>query len=189
MQVLEREFSFNMGSYQEELTRAMTHLGTHKDTIFLGQAVSFPGTAMTSTLQGIDRNKLIELPVEEDLQMGMSIGMALDGLIPISIFPRWNFLLLAVNQIVNHLDKMKELLQTEMAPKVIIRTGIGSINPMDPGPQHKGDFTEAFKSMCQHIEIIRLDEAESVFPSYKHALERKDGISTILVEWGDKYNE
>ena len=178
-----------MGSYQRELTRAMTHLGAHKNTIFLGQAVSFPGTAMTSTLEGIDKNKLIELPVEEDLQMGMSIGMALDGLIPISIFPRWNFLLLAVNQIVNHLDKMKELLQTETAPKVIIRTGIGSIKPMDPGPQHKGDFTDSFKKMCQHIEVIRLDETKSIVPAYTYALERKDGISTILVEWSDKYNE
>lgn len=189
MQVLAKGYNFNMGSYQTELTRAMNYLGMHENSIFLGQAISFPGTAMTTTLEGIDRKKLIELPVEEDLQMGMSTGMALDGMIPISIFPRWNFLLLAVNQIVNHLDKMNELLQSDKAPKVIIRTGIGSINPMDPGPQHKGDFTNIFKEMCDHVEIIRLDTTESIFPSYKYALERADGVSTILVEWSDKYND
>ena len=175
--------------YKKELIKSMNYLAQKKNTIFLGQSVLFSGNSIYNTLINVPSKKKLELPVFEDVQMGMSIGMALDGLIPISIFPRWNFLLLAVNQIVNHLDKMKELLPMEIAPKVIIRTGIGSINPMDPGPQHKGDFTEAFKNMCQHIEIIRLDKAESIFPSYKYALERKDGTSTILVEWGDKYAE
>lgn len=182
-------FNFKMGNYQLELKRAMNYLSANEKVIFLGQAVAFPGTAMTTTLEGIDKSKLIELPVEEDMQMGMSTGMALNGYIPISIFPRWNFMLLAVNQIVNHLDKMNELLQKQNLPKVIIRTGIGSINPMDPGPQHKGDFTDAFKSMCENIEVVRLDSADSIFPTYKKALEREDGVSTIIVEWSDKYNE
>jgi pyruvate/2-oxoglutarate/acetoin dehydrogenase E1 component len=178
-----------MGIYQSELKRAMNYLAKNEKVIFLGQAVAFPGTAMTTTLEDIEKSKLIELPVEEDMQMGMSTGMALNGFIPVSIFPRWNFMLLAVNQIVNHLDKMSELLQKQDPPKVIIRTGIGSINPMDPGPQHKGDFTDAFKLMCENIEVVRLDSADLIFPSYKKALDRDDGISTIIVEWSDKYNE
>jgi hypothetical protein len=60
---------------------------------------------------------------------------------------------------------------------------------MDPGPQHKGDFTEAFKSMCKNIEVVRLDSADSIFPTYKKALDREDGVSTIIVEWSDKYND
>ena len=87
----------------------MDFLGQFDDTVFLGQSVAVAGTAMRNTLLNIDQNKLVELPVEEDFQMGLSIGMALSGMIPISIFPRWNFLLLATNQVVNHLDKLKEL--------------------------------------------------------------------------------
>jgi pyruvate/2-oxoglutarate/acetoin dehydrogenase E1 component len=167
----------------------MSYLAMTEKVVFLGQAVEFPGTAMTTTLEEIEKEKLIELPVEEDLQMGIATGMALSGMIPVSIFPRWNFLLLAVNQIVNHLDKLPELLKTDSCPKVIIRTGIGSINPLNPGPQHRGDFTEAFKALCQNIEIIRLDSKEMIFPAYKWALERDDGVSTLLIEWSDKYNE
>jgi hypothetical protein len=43
--------------------------------------------------------------------------------------------------------------------------------------------------MCKTIEVIRLDEPEQIFPAYKKALEREDGRSTIIVEYGDYYNE
>ena len=131
----------------------------------------------------------LELPVEEDFQMGLSIGLAIQGYIPISVFPRWNFMLLATNQIVNHLDKFREITSSKFKEKVIVRTGIGSISPLHPGPQHTGDFTEAFRILCPNLEIVRLDDAESIFPSYKKAFEREDGVSTILIEWSDKYNE
>jgi pyruvate/2-oxoglutarate/acetoin dehydrogenase E1 component len=121
--------------------------------------------------------------------MGVAIGMALEGLVPISIFPRWNFLLLATNQIVNHLDKLKEITGINNPGKVIIRTGIGSVDPLHPGPQHTGDFTEAFKLMCQNINVVRLDKSSDIFNEYKKAFEREDGVSTILIEWSDKYNE
>ena len=74
--------------YFEELKRSMNWLGDKPDTIFLGQAVEYAGTAMTTTLLDIHKNKLLEMPVNEDMQMGMSIGMTLNGTIPISIFPR-----------------------------------------------------------------------------------------------------
>lgn len=178
-----------MGKYHESLTEAMRILAADERTIFLGQAVAVPGTAMRTTLEHVDEKKLIELPVDEDFQMGMANGMALAGFVPVSIFPRWNFMLLAVNQIVNHLDKIGELSRLKPAPKVIIRTGIGSEHPLHPGSQHTGDFTEAFRLMCTKINVVRLDNAEMIVPEYQKALTRDDGISTILVEWGDKYAE
>jgi pyruvate/2-oxoglutarate/acetoin dehydrogenase E1 component len=178
-----------MGKYFEELVRSMDYLSRQDKTIFIGQAVAVPGTAMRSTLEGLPPEKLLELPVEEDFQLGLSIGLALTGSVPISIFPRWNFLLLATNQIVNHLDKMKDLTGEDIPPKVIIRTGIGSKSPLNPGPQHTGDFTEAYKLLCSNLNIVRLDDSSEIFTNYKFAFEREDGVSTILIEWSDKYNE
>lgn len=175
--------------YAEELTKAMTFLATNPQVLFLGQAVSVPGTGMFNTLKNIDPTRRVELPVDEELQMGMCNGLALAGYIPVSIFPRWNFLLLAVNQIVNHLDKIQEMSGGGFRPKVIIRTSIGSERPLHPGIQHVGDFTEAFRLMCKHIEVVRLDEADEIVPAYQRALERTDGVSTLLVEYGDYYNE
>lgn len=173
--------------YFDELKKAMDMLAAHPDTLFIGQAVEYAGTGMTNTLKDVSATKKLEMPVCEDLQAGIANGLALDGKIPVSIFPRWNFLLLATNQIVNHLDKMPDF--SGFKTKVIIRTGIGSERPLHPQHQHIGDFTESFKLMCPNIEVIRLDEPEQIIPAYTKALLREDGKSTILVEWGDYYGE
>jgi pyruvate/2-oxoglutarate/acetoin dehydrogenase E1 component len=173
--------------YKTELDRAMTYIGALENSIFVGQAVRVPGTAMSGTLENVDKSKLIEFPVEEDLQMGYTIGLAMNGFLPVSIFPRWNFLILATNQIVNHLDKLKEMMDVKTPPKVIIRTGIGAQNPLHPGPQHTGDYTEAFKIMAPNLEIVRLDEPEDIYPAYKKAADRTDGVSSLIIEWGDFY--
>ena len=83
-----------MGKYFDELKRSMTWLGEKENTLFLGQAVAYKGTAMTNTLTEVSKDKLIEMPVNEEMQMGITNGLAINGTIPISIFPRWNFLLL-----------------------------------------------------------------------------------------------
>lgn len=173
--------------YFDELKRSMQYLAKDDRTVFLGQAVAVPGTGMSNTLKDISQDKLIELPVAEEMQMGMSLGMALHGRIPISIYPRWNFLLCAVSQLVNHVDKLS--LMSKYKANVIIRTSIGSERPLHPQCQHVGDFTEAFKLMCKTVEVIRLDEPDQIFPAYEKALLRDDNRSTILVEWGDYYNE
>ena len=175
--------------YADELTKSMIYLSKDPRTIFLGQAVAYPGTAMTNTLKSIPKSKLYELPVAEEMQLGISNGLALNNFIPISIFPRWNFLLLATNQLINHLDKFEVMSQGLFKTKVIIRTSIGSQRPLHPQHQHVGDFTEAFKKVLSTVDIIRLEEPKDVIPAYEKALERDDGKSTILVEYGDYYNE
>ena len=173
--------------YFEELKKSMNYLAKDERTIFLGQAVKVDGTAMSTTLKEVDQNKLIELPVAEEMQMGITNGYALNGLIPVSIFPRWNFLLLGMNQLINHLDKIKKMSNDTYKTKVIVRTGIGSVRPLHPQFQHVGDFTESVKKMCTNIELIRLDKPNEIFEAYKKALNRDDGKSTIVVEYGDYY--
>ena len=68
---------------------------------------------------------------------------------------------------------------------LIIKSGTTEI----AGGTVKGDFTEAVKRMCPNLEVLRLNEPKIIVSSYKKALNRKDGKSTILVEYGDYYNE
>lgn len=167
----------------------MAFLADDERVLFIGQAVAVPGTAMTNTLKNVSCDRLIELPVAEEMQMGIATGMALAGFVPVSIYPRWNFLLLAVNQLVNHLDKIPEISRGGFQPRVIIRTSIGSERPLHPQHQHVGDFTDAFRLMCKNVEVIRLEEPQDIFPAYQKALERTDGKSTLIVEYGDYYSE
>jgi pyruvate/2-oxoglutarate/acetoin dehydrogenase E1 component len=175
--------------YFDELKRSMNLLAEDPRTLFVGQAVSAPGTAMSRTLVDIPRDKLLELPVAEEMQMGMTVGLALASRIPVSIFPRWNFLLLAINQLVNHLDKVEAMSRGRYRAQAIIRTSVGSERPLHPHVQHVGDFTDAIRAMCTTIEVIRCDEPEQIFPAYERALRRSDGRSTIVVEFGDYYEE
>ena len=175
--------------YFEELKRSMEWLGRQNNTVFIGQAVAAPGTAMSNTLVGVQKEKLIELPVAEEMQMGMSLGMALEGHVPVSIFPRWNFLLCGMNQLINHIDKVEEMSPGGISGKIIIRTGIGSVEPLHPQAQHIGDFTAAVQLMGTNLDIIRLEEPEDRPPAYQKAVSREDRKTTICVEYGDYYNK
>ena len=180
------ESSSSPMKYAAELKRAMDYLAQHPSTFFIGQAVAYEGTAMTATLADVPDHKKLELPVCEDMQAGIANGLALTGKIPVSIYPRWNFFLLAINQVVNHLDKIAEF--SDYRPKVIIRTSVGALWPWNSQAQHIGDYTDVFQAMLKNIEVIRLDQAEQIFPAYQKALQRNDGKSTLVVEWADFYN-
>ena len=179
--------------YFDELKRSMEFLARDPRTVFIGQAVAVPGTGMSNTLKDIDARRLIELPVAEEMQMGMTTGMALAGLVPVSIFPRWNFLLCGLSQLVNHLDKLEVMSNGSgkggYRAKAIVRTSIGAQRPLHPQHQHVGDYTEALRLMCTTVEVIRLDEPDAIFPAYERALLRDDGRCTLIVEYGDYYSE
>ena len=171
--------------YIDELRRSMNWLAEQEDTIFIGQGVVDGGVFMSSTLDDVPVTKKIEWPVTEAMQMGASIGIATAGYTCISLFPRHNFLLLGLSELVNWLDKMPEIAGVQ--PKVIIRTAVGTTRPIYPGIQHSGDFTEAFKKLLSTIEIIELKEPEQIFEAYQHAYHKQG--ATLISEIGDFYAE
>ena len=173
--------------YRDELIRSMEWLSEKDNTIFLGQACKVSGHAISSTLEKVPDNKRVELPVFEETQMGVSTGMALEGFVPITMYPRFDFFILSCNQLINHLDKMRDMSKGDMTPRVIIRVAVGSKNPIDAGPQHTQDHTEAFRKMLTDVNVVQLNEPEDIFPAFKEAYEREDSKSTLLVEYGEYY--
>jgi pyruvate/2-oxoglutarate/acetoin dehydrogenase E1 component len=169
--------------YNDQLKLAMNWIGTQDRVMILGQAVCYAGTGCYESITEVSANKKMEFPVAENFQIGVSTGMAINGMIPVSVVPRWNFLLCAVDQIVNHLDKMESMSDGACTPKVIIRVAVGSENPVDPQDQHKGNFADAFRLMCKNIDIVELHEPEDILPAYQKAYH--SGRSTILVEFPD----
>ena len=173
--------------YKEELIKSMEWLGKKDNTMFIGQAMAFSGHAISSTITNVPDEKKIELPVFEELQMGMSTGLALEGYVPITCYPRFDFLVLAVNQLVNHLDKIQTMSKGKMNPKVIIRTAIGAKAPLDGGVQHTQNHTEAFKNMLTEVDVVLLEEPEQIFPAFKKAYEGDK--SSLIIEYGDYYGQ
>jgi pyruvate/2-oxoglutarate/acetoin dehydrogenase E1 component len=171
-----------MSAYFDALRDAMGELARDDRTLFIGQAVAYPGQAAWETFSKVPMDRRIELPVAEDFQMGLCAGLALEGFIPVSFYCRWDFLLLAANQLVNHLDKLPLM---GWKPRVIIRVAVGRNKPLDPGPQHQGDYTEAFKMMLKTINVVTLNDAHLIQHAYMDAL--RSTCSTILVERMDLY--
>lgn len=173
-------------TYFGELCKAMSLLAEQSNSIFIGQAIKYPGTAMYNSLSHLPEEKRLELPVTEDMQMGMATGLSLTGCLPICIYPRINFLLLATTQLVLHLDKLP-IYGSGYKPKVVIRTAVATTNPLDPGPQHIGDYCFGLQMMLSNVLVIPLEKTEHILPIYQKALETND--STILVEFMDMYTK
>lgn len=173
--------------YFDELKRTMEWAAQLPNVVFMGQAVGVPGTFMFNTLKDTDEHKRIELPVSESFQMQMTVGAAFAGYTPISIYPRLNFLMLAMGDLSNIVDKMSDV-YAENYPKIIIRSAVGPDTPVHPGHQHVGDFTEGFKKIFQNIEVVRLDNPEDIFPAYEKALDPKNKKSYLMIEVGNYYN-
>ena len=175
--------------YVDHLVEAMEYVAEDPRTIFIGQSVAYSGNSIYNTLKTIPNDRKIETPVFEETQMGLSIGLAMEGFVPVTCYPRFDFLLLAVNQLVNHLDKMEEMTRGVFKPRVIIRTSIGAKHPLNGGLQHTQDHTEAFRHLLDNVDVVLLENKEDIFPAFKKALEREDNKSTLLVEFGEYYNQ
>lgn len=155
----------------------MCYLAAFPETLFIGQAVRYPGQAAFKTFDSVPTERRIEMPVAENFQMGLSIGLALAGYVPVSFYPRLDFLICACDQLVNHLDKAPAM---GWKAKVIVRTAIGRHAHFNLGPQHTQDHTEAMRLMLASVVVERLETAGEVMPAYRRAMERE--TSTLLIE-------
>lgn len=155
----------------------MRWLAEDPRTVFVGQSMRYDGAAIYHSLDGVPMEKRLEMPVIEDFQLGYCIGLSLTGKIPVCIFPRMDFMLLCMNQLVNHLDKLPMF---GWKPKIIIRCRVGQKTPLDAGPQHTQNHTEAFKSMLQSVHVWELRTVQDVEKVYPLALEVP--YSVVIVE-------
>ena len=173
--------------YFDQLKFAMEWLADKPDTIFVGQTVGCPGTFMYPTLKDVSETKRIEFPVNESFQMQFSIGLALAGYVPITVYPRQNFLLLATGDMVNMLDKIAAISGNRVLPKMIIRVAVGPDSPVHPGHQHVGNYAEAFRKMFTWIDVFEVTEAVDILPAYTYAYNRNDKRATLIIEHGNSY--
>ena len=162
----------------------MARLSKLPQVIFLGQQVA--SEDFYGTLKDIPMDKRLEMPVAEDLQTGMAIGLALEGYLPISIYQRMDFLPRAADQLINHLGILKETSRGRFNPRVVIRVTVGSTKPFDVGPQHNKDLTEAFRAALP-FPVVKVKTPEEVFKAYAEAIDREG--PTMIIEEQDLYNE
>lgn len=172
-------------TYKESVTRAMTDLAQDPKRVFIGYGIKF-GRAM-GTLKDVPENMLLETPVAENLMAGLAIGLSLKGQKPVVFYERCDFVLHALDAIVNHLNAAKTISRGEFSPAVIIRIVVGNkTKPLFTGFCHTQDFGSAFAEMVQ-FKVWRVNDEWQFGPTYKKAAEAQDaGESSIVIEMKDK---
>ncbi len=169
-----------MNKTDQLLNEAMLILAAYPRALFVGQGVEYSGVATHKHLDDIPDIQRLEFPVAEELQLGVCIGLAIQGYLPIAIYPRMDFMLRAMDALVNHLDKLDQMSCGQFKPKVIIRTRVGSKKPLDAGPQHTQDHSIALRMMLTNVSVIDVTKERDILPAYRAALDRQG--SAIVVE-------
>lgn len=170
--------------YREAVSHAMQQLATDSRTVFLGYNILF-GSRAYGTLAGIPAAQCVETPVAENLMCGLAIGMALTGKRPVLFYERHDFVLNALDQIVNHLDKIETMSKGQFQTPVIIRAVVGGRAPLDPGLQHIQDYTECFRQMVS-FPVLDLRTRREAAEGYAQVLAMTTPV--LVVEHRDLYD-
>lgn len=128
-------------------------LENHSDVIVMGQGVWSPwyvGSSMTDLDKQFGRERVIDTPVSEWATTSAAVGASLNGLKPIVIHPRMDFMILATDSIVNQAAKWNHMLGGQASPAVCIR---GIINR---GGEQGAQHSQALHSWYAHVPGLRV---------------------------------
>lgn len=133
-----------------EAIREATEQEMQRDpsVIVLGQGVDDPKATIGTTKGLADtfgRMRVFDTPVAEDGITGIAIGAALGGLRPVHIHIRMDFVLLAMNQIINMASKLRYSFGGAYSVPLVIRSMIGK--SWGQGPQHSQSIYPLFMNI------------------------------------------
>jgi deoxyxylulose-5-phosphate synthase len=167
--------------YSEAVTKSMTEIAA-LGAIFIGYNVTH-GNAM-GTLKNIPNSQKIETPVAENLMMGLAIGMSFEGFKPVVYFERHDFMMVAMDAIVNHLDKIERISRGQFKVPVIIRAVVADGGPFYSGITHSQDFTEVFRAAL-NSPIIEPVTGKDVMNAFHYAANSNQPV--MIIERKSRY--
>lgn len=141
-------------NYGEAIREGFEHLlANHANVFAIGQGLWSPwyvGNSMTNLDQRFGRHRVIDTPVSELACTGAAVGASLCGYRAIVIHPRMDFMLLAVDQIVNQAAKWSHMFGGQVAPAVTVRAIINRGG--EQGAQH----SQSLHAWFAHIPGLRV---------------------------------
>jgi hypothetical protein len=168
-------------SYKDAINLSMKELGD-AGAIFIGYNV-LRGDAM-GTLKGIDDSQKLETPVAENLMTGLAIGMSFENFLPVIYFERHDFMLVALDAIGNHIDKIERISHGEYKVPIIIRAVTADGGPFYSGPTHSQDFTNVLKELVS-FPVIDPTLGKEALNAFRNA--KQSGRPAIIIERKSRY--
>lgn len=168
-------------SYKDAVNASMEEL-SRQGAIFIGYNVA-KGDAM-GTLKNVPAYQKLETPVAENLMAGLAIGMSFEGFLPVLYFERHDFLLVAMDAIGNHIDKIERISHGEFKVPLIIRAVTADAGPFYSGPTHSQDFTNMLREAVS-FPVIDPKTGSEVLKAFRGAQE--SGRPAIIIERKSRY--
>lgn len=141
-------------NYAQAIREAFAQLLENDPRVFVfGQGLWSPwyvGRSMHELDKDFGRDRIIESPVSENATTGAAIGAAIAGMRPIVVHPRMDFMLLAVDPIVNQAANWCYMFGGQANAPVVIRAMINRGG--EQGAQH----SQAIQAMFAHIPGIKV---------------------------------
>ncbi len=128
-------------------------LENHPEVFVIGQGLWSPwyvGSSMTDLDKKFGIKRVIDTPVSESACTGAAVGASLAGMKPIVVQPRMDFMLYAMDAIVNQAAKWSHMLGGQAHPGVTIR---GIINR---GGEQGAQHSQALHAWFAHVPGLRV---------------------------------
>lgn len=141
-------------AYADGILEGFEYLLDHFPEVFvIGQGLWSPWY-VGSTMKGLDtkygKSRVIDTPVSEAATTGAAVGASLAGLRPIVVHPRMDFMLYAIDPIVNQAAKWSYMFAGKAHPALTVRTIINRGG--EQGAQH----SQALHAWFMHIPGLRV---------------------------------
>lgn len=141
-------------TYQEALNEAMIQEMERDKNIFIyGLDVTDHKRIFGSTvgiLEKFGKNRCFITPLSEDAMVGMGLGAAINGLRPIHIHQRVDFLVLAMNQLANMFSNYRYMSAGKIKIPIVIRAVVGR------GWGQSAQHSKSMHSIFAHIPGIKV---------------------------------
>lgn len=141
-------------SYGQAIRDGFAHLLTnHPEVFVMGQglwAKWYVGNSMTDLDKEFGRDRIMDSPVSELACTGAAVGASLCGYRPVVVHPRVDFMLYAVDAMVNQAAKWSHMLGGQAHPAVTFR---GIVNR---GGEQGAQHSQALHSWFAHVPGLRV---------------------------------
>jgi len=141
-------------NYSTAILAAFEYLLENYPEVFvIGQGLWSPwyvGNSMTDLDKKFGVDRVIDTPVSESACTGAAVGASLAGMKPIVVHPRMDFMLYAMDAIVNEAAKWSHMLGGQAHPSVTIRSIINRGG--EQGAQH----SQALHAWFAHVPGLRV---------------------------------
>ncbi len=141
-------------SYSEAILQGFEYLlENHEEVFIIGQGLWSPwyvGNSMKDLDKKFSKKRVIDTPVSENAVTGAAVGASLCGMKPIVVHPRMDFMLYAMDPIVNQAAKWSYMFGGQASAQVTIRAIINRGG--EQGAQH----SQLLHSWFAHIPGLRV---------------------------------